>query len=258
MNDEQIKLLEQEPPKDALSTRQQAGITLTYIEGWYAIQKANEIFGAGGWSREIVYLKEVNREQKEIPQRNNNPTKTRYDVSYTCECRVIVNDCSSSDVGYGIGQSYQGYGDAVESATKEAVTDALKRCLRSFGNAFGNCLYDKQWLSGNGHKGEPAPKPAPPKTDHRESFRRAMREKANGEGTNLDDFNPDEKKIILGGLVEFLAKGATPLYGPYSDTMLPDNVKWAKLEQVMMDPLAKWKLTDKCVEILANEREKVK
>lgn len=32
-------------------------------------------------------------------------------------------------------------------ANKEAVTDALKRALRSFGNLTGNCLYDKEYLS---------------------------------------------------------------------------------------------------------------
>ena len=33
--------------------------------------------------------------------------------------------------------------DAHENAGKEAVTDAIKRCFRSFGNQFGNSLYDK-------------------------------------------------------------------------------------------------------------------
>ena len=28
---------------------------------------------------------------------------------------------------------------------KEAVTDGLKRALRSFGNVMGNCLYDKSY-----------------------------------------------------------------------------------------------------------------
>jgi hypothetical protein len=33
--------------------------------------------------------------------------------------------------------------DAVEGATKEAATDALKRAARTFGNVFGLALYDK-------------------------------------------------------------------------------------------------------------------
>lgn len=30
---------------------------------------------------------------------------------------------------------------------KEAVTDAIKRTLRNFGNVLGNCLYDKQYVT---------------------------------------------------------------------------------------------------------------
>ena len=38
-------------------------------------------------------------------------------------------------------------GLALEKAKKEAVTDALKRTFRLFGNAMGNCLYDKEYLT---------------------------------------------------------------------------------------------------------------
>ncbi|KAJ1551995.1 DNA repair protein rad52, partial [Cladochytrium tenue] len=31
-------------------------------------------------------------------------------------------------------------------AKKEAVTDAVKRALKSFGNVLGNCVYDKNSL----------------------------------------------------------------------------------------------------------------
>jgi recombination DNA repair RAD52 pathway protein len=30
--------------------------------------------------------------------------------------------------------------------SEKAVTDGIKRCLRAFGNALGNCLYDKTFL----------------------------------------------------------------------------------------------------------------
>ena len=35
---------------------------------------------------------------------------------------------------------------SIEKARKEAVTDALKRALKSFGNILGNCLNDKDYL----------------------------------------------------------------------------------------------------------------
>jgi recombination DNA repair RAD52 pathway protein len=35
----------------------------------------------------------------------------------------------------------------VEQAKKEAVTDGIKRTLRTFGNVLGMCLYDKRFLT---------------------------------------------------------------------------------------------------------------
>ena len=49
---------------------------------------------------------------------------------------------SRQDVGFGTGVA-RSLADAHENSAKEAVTDALKRSLRSFGNQFGNSLYDK-------------------------------------------------------------------------------------------------------------------
>ena len=49
---------------------------------------------------------------------------------------------SRQDVGFGTGVA-RNLDDAHENSAKEAVTDALKRSLRSFGNQFGNSLYDK-------------------------------------------------------------------------------------------------------------------
>lgn len=34
----------------------------------------------------------------------------------------------------------------MDKAKKEAVTDAIKRALRIFGNHLGNCVYDKEYL----------------------------------------------------------------------------------------------------------------
>ena len=142
ITDEMKLLMKTPPPASALATRQQGGKTLSYLEGWYVIQKANEIFGEGNWTRRFHSdgLREVHHETTEVKGRK------RYDVSFICNYMVAVGDECSQDVGYGNGMSYNSFGDAYELAVKEAVTDALKRCLRSFGNAFGNCLYDKKWV----------------------------------------------------------------------------------------------------------------
>jgi DNA repair and recombination protein RAD52 len=38
-----------------------------------------------------------------------------------------------------------GHPDLCAQCKKEAVTDGVKRALRSFGNVLGNCLYDKEY-----------------------------------------------------------------------------------------------------------------
>ncbi len=105
-----------------------------YIEGWHAINEANRIFGFGGWSYEVAKLNEVGQAEKN--------QKGNWSVSYICQIKVIVGSVTREDVGFGSGFA-RNIGDAHESATKEACTDALKRALRSFGNQFGLALYDK-------------------------------------------------------------------------------------------------------------------
>ena len=50
------------------------------------------------------------------------------------------------DVGYGTSEGMKSKALSVEKARKEAVTDALKRALKSFGNILGNCLADKEYV----------------------------------------------------------------------------------------------------------------
>ncbi|CAK00077.1 hypothetical protein with COG5055 domain [Helicobacter acinonychis str. Sheeba] len=46
------------------------------------------------------------------------------------------------DIGFGTSVA-RNLADAHENAAKETVADALKRSLRTFGNQFGNSLYNK-------------------------------------------------------------------------------------------------------------------
>lgn len=108
-----------------------------YIEGWHAIAEANRIFGFGNWSYAIKEL--VKDSVSEGKDSRGNP---QWQAAYTCIVRVTVGDVVREDVGFGSGFAKQ-IGDAVEGATKEAVTDALKRALRTFGSPFGLALYDK-------------------------------------------------------------------------------------------------------------------
>jgi DNA repair and recombination protein RAD52 len=109
-----------------------------YLEGWFVIQEANRIFGFNGWSYDIHEVKCVSERERDIGQQK----KPGFGVTYTARVCVIVQGVQRVDVGAGHGYDVD-CGLAHESAIKEAVTDALKRGLRTFGNAFGLALYDK-------------------------------------------------------------------------------------------------------------------
>lgn len=109
-----------------------------YIEGWHAMAEANRIFGFGEWDYAISECKCVSERPREIGQAK----KPGFGVSYIATVQVFVGSVRRQDVGAGHGYDID-CGLAHESAIKEAVTDALKRALRSFGNPFGLALYDK-------------------------------------------------------------------------------------------------------------------
>ena len=131
---EQIKLLNAKLDMAHVKPPTANGPKGDYLEGWHVIAEANRIFGFDGWSYEIYAMNLCGE-----PAKNE---KGNWAVSYLARIKVEVGDVRREDVGYGSGFA-KNIGDAYESASKEAVTDALKRCLRTFGNPFGLALYDK-------------------------------------------------------------------------------------------------------------------
>ena len=138
-NDQQTKALSSELSVDRIKLRDKANIKLSYFEGFDIIDTANNIFGYGNWAYTISSLEQVSQEVNA----NQNVV-----VCYKAIVKVDVYDIdhntmiSRQDVGFGTGVA-KSLADAHENSAKEAVTDALKRSLRSFGNQFGNSLYDK-------------------------------------------------------------------------------------------------------------------
>ena len=138
-NDQQTKALSSELSTDRIKVRDKANIKLSYLEGFDIIDTANNIFGYGNWAYTISSLEQVSQEVNA----NQNVV-----VCYKAIVKVDVYDIDHStmisrqDVGFGTGVA-RSLADAHENSAKEAVTDALKRSLRSFGNQFGNSLYDK-------------------------------------------------------------------------------------------------------------------
>ncbi|ODO03521.1 hypothetical protein L198_02369 [Cryptococcus wingfieldii CBS 7118] len=110
---------------------------LSYIEGWKVINLANDVFGYNGWSTTIVSLK---------PDFIDQTKEGRIFVNATAIIRITLLDGTfHEDVGCGQAENVKSKGAAIDKAQKEAVTDATKRALRTFGNVLGNCLYDKEY-----------------------------------------------------------------------------------------------------------------
>ena len=123
-----------------------------YIEGHTVIDQANRIFGYGGWGYELVGDVSLRRIEK-VDVRTG---ELKVNYAYSAPVRVsVVGAPPRTDIGFHIVTEDTPEGH--ETAAKGAVTDGLKRALRSFGDRFGNGLYGDQ-PSANGRAGAQASK----------------------------------------------------------------------------------------------------
>ncbi len=129
----QLEQLEARIDERRVHTRRKQGIELRYLEGHDVIEMANTVFGYHAWSYQLTKLEMTAG-------------------VWLATVRLVVTPADGEtvqreDVGVGIPavprDANEASPDAQETAIKGAVTDALKRALRTFGNAFGNSLYDK-------------------------------------------------------------------------------------------------------------------
>lgn len=135
-SEEQIAALNAPLMRDAVKQRQQAGRNLSYIEAYHAENEANRIFGFDAWDRET-----------ELTLIGETVVGDKNRVYYRAKAKITVRTPTGGVViregcGYGSGID-KDLGQAHESALKEAESDAEKRALKTFGNPFGQALYDK-------------------------------------------------------------------------------------------------------------------
>ena len=131
-------------PKLVSERKGRGGRRFSYIEGHTAIDQANQVFGYGGWGYELV---------GDVTLR-----EFKSGAAYSATVRVTVPGAPSRiDVGFQpvSDDSAEGH----ETAYKGAVTDALKRALRSFGDRFGNGLYGDPPTSTGHERRQPQPRP---------------------------------------------------------------------------------------------------
>jgi len=126
---------------DLLASRSgPGGHSVSYLEGWQAINLANTFLGVDRWSSKVLSLEE-----------DHHAPGNKHIVSYSCTMEVTWylpggRSVVRQDVGGGKGHDND-LGAARQSGKKEAVTDALKRCFRQFGPALGNCVYDRRYAA---------------------------------------------------------------------------------------------------------------
>ncbi|XP_041111387.1 DNA repair protein RAD52 homolog isoform X2 [Polyodon spathula] len=130
--------LRQKLGPEFISSRQAGGgQKVCYIEGHKVIGLANEMFGYNGWSHSIT---QQNVDFVDL-------VNGRFYVGVSAFVKVQLKDGSfHEDVGYGVSEGLKSKALSLEKARKEAVTDGLKRSLKCFGNALGNCILNKEYL----------------------------------------------------------------------------------------------------------------
>jgi len=161
--EQQLKELDKSLSPLLISTRKGGnGTDLKYIEGHDAIDQANRIFGYGEWGYKVMKCQCV--------PILDPTTGEAIGVTYEAEVELTVSGCIPvCDVGqqacsvwnivdvvmsrrreskpddpitaYERTAAQRTIVDAHEVARKGAVTDAMKRCLRTFGAQMGNSLY---------------------------------------------------------------------------------------------------------------------
>lgn len=128
-------------PESVISKRSQGGKELSYLEAWYVIDRLNQIVGQGNWGYGIVSLNKVY--EGETEQYSDKAFTTSYTSTVTLFALIDGKHAQFTEVGYGDGTDKKNPGKAHELATKEAVSDALKRAAKNLGRSMGLALYDK-------------------------------------------------------------------------------------------------------------------
>ncbi len=126
---EQQSLLNEKLKEQNIKERPGAGgKKLKYVSGDYAIATANRIFGFGKWGYRVLSKSRESVSDKEF---------------YTADIELYVIGCPFPFPGEGVGVPQNSTIEQHEKARKEAVTDALKRALRHYGDQFGLSLYNE-------------------------------------------------------------------------------------------------------------------
>ena len=137
------KLLDSNIPESVVEKREawKNGPMLSYLSGAYVINRLNEVLGQGNWGYSIKSLNKVH--EGTIGQYSGDVFTVSYITTLGFYAMIDGKGASFDEVGYGDGTDKKSQGKAHELATKESVTDALKRAAKNLGISMGLGLYYK-------------------------------------------------------------------------------------------------------------------
>lgn len=144
-NEKQVQVLSYDLDPSRIKKREKNNLSLAYLQSFDVIDTCNKVFGYGNWSYSISSLEQVSQETN---QNQNIVVGYKAIVAVTVYDLKHEKEVKREDIGFGTGIS-KSLADSHEGAAKEAATDALKRCFRTFGSQFGNSLYDKSRMHHN-------------------------------------------------------------------------------------------------------------
>jgi DNA repair and recombination protein RAD52 len=119
------------------------GMSLGYITGHDAIDTANRLFNYGNWGYDLLKVELVN-----IPGENGEVIGGYYAATVQLKVKDCIPVTEEGVCPIQEGRNPRAKIDAHDMARKGAVTDALKRALRCYGDQFGNSLYDTDLVDG--------------------------------------------------------------------------------------------------------------
>lgn len=141
---EQIAQLDQ--PLDPKRVKHRAGgggMQLSYLKGHDVIDTANHIFGYGNWGYDLLGV-----ELNTVPAGNGEIVGSYYAARVKLTVANCVPVTEEGVCPVQEGRNPRAKIDAHDMARKGAITDALKRALRCYGDQFGNSLYDTDLVDG--------------------------------------------------------------------------------------------------------------
>jgi recombination DNA repair RAD52 pathway protein len=120
-------------------SRTQAGFKLSYLTQADVRATAIKIFGFGGFSVDTRYVETVIDEQ--VPTKGPGEGFNWY-CAVRALVRVTIHETEAVYTEAAVGGSTQPtHHEALDMATKTAVSDAMKRCFVNLGDQFGLSLY---------------------------------------------------------------------------------------------------------------------